>query len=114
MVQEDSRTRSETFRSSHSQGGIDKSTSAHPFFATPSYRTQLSRTSSGFQSILSRRTIVTNHHFNTNKLVTKLEKNGFQRGQAEGIMRSMKSLIGQQYVLDQCSFRVDLSNIFLT
>ncbi|KAI7819194.1 hypothetical protein BC939DRAFT_389488, partial [Gamsiella multidivaricata] len=36
-----------------------------------------------------------NHNFNTNKIVSKLENNGFQRGQAEGIMRIMKSLIGQ-------------------
>ncbi|KAF9919773.1 hypothetical protein BGZ65_011830, partial [Modicella reniformis] len=44
--------------------------------------------------MLFRRTIFTNHHFNTNKLVTKLEKNGFERGQAEGIMRTMKGFIG--------------------
>ncbi|KAI8353879.1 hypothetical protein B0O80DRAFT_386513 [Mortierella sp. GBAus27b] len=42
-----------------------------------------------------RRTIITNHHFNTNKTVSKLEKNGFERGQAEGIMRAIKAFIRQ-------------------
>ncbi|KAF9423167.1 hypothetical protein BGZ94_008384 [Podila epigama] len=41
------------------------------------------------------RSIVTNHNFNTNKVVNKLEKNGFKRGQAEVIMRAMKALLGQ-------------------
>ncbi|KAH7050639.1 hypothetical protein BKA57DRAFT_384334, partial [Linnemannia elongata] len=34
------------------------------------------------------------HNFNTNRIVTKLEKNGFQRGQAEVVMRSIKALLG--------------------
>lgn len=70
----------------------------HPFFATPSHHTHLSRTLDSCQSLIFRRTIITNHHFNTNKTVSKLEEKGFQRGQAEGIMRAMKAFIRQQYV----------------
>ncbi|KAF9358082.1 hypothetical protein BGX34_009069 [Mortierella sp. NVP85] len=94
-VQEDSSTRLETFRSSHLQGEVDRSTSLHPFFATPSHHTHLSRTLDSCQSLLFRRTIVTNHHFNTNKTVSNLEKKGFQRGQAEGVMRVLKAFIRQ-------------------
>ncbi|KAG9069899.1 hypothetical protein KI688_009224 [Linnemannia hyalina] len=48
----------------------------------------------GLSALLFRRGIVTNHNFNTNKIVTKLENNGFLRGQAEIVMRSIKALLG--------------------
>ncbi|KAG0251548.1 Succinate--CoA ligase [GDP-forming] subunit beta, mitochondrial [Mortierella polycephala] len=68
---------------------------AFPLLSNPSRYTQLFRDTSSLPSSLFRRTIVTNHNFNTNKIVTKLENNGFQRGQAEGIMRTIKALLGQ-------------------
>ncbi|KAI8599923.1 hypothetical protein EDD21DRAFT_378564 [Dissophora ornata] len=94
VVQEDSTTRSDSSRSERSHGKAT-TTSAFPLLSAPLRHTQLFRTPSSLSPILFKRTIVTNHHFNTNKIVAKLEKNDFKRGQAEGVMRSMKALIGQ-------------------
>ncbi|ORY89848.1 hypothetical protein BCR41DRAFT_331038 [Lobosporangium transversale] len=74
-----------------------------PFLSTQKHQyTQLFRKPNGLlsppqlsSSLIFRRSIITNHHFNTNKIVSKLESNGFQRGQAEGIMRVIKAFIGQ-------------------
>ncbi|KAF9168615.1 hypothetical protein DFQ26_004249 [Actinomortierella ambigua] len=44
---------------------------------------------------ISKRTIITNHNFNTNKIVTKLEKSGFERGPSEAITKAMKVLLEQ-------------------
>ncbi|KAF9170809.1 hypothetical protein BGX21_000502 [Mortierella sp. AD011] len=94
--QEDSTSRSNSSRSSCTQGCIEPSTTrTFPLLSASSRYTQLFRTPNNLQSIIFRRSIITNHNFNTNKIVSKLEKNGFERGQAEGIMRVMKALIGQ-------------------
>ncbi|KAF9111945.1 hypothetical protein BGX27_004205 [Mortierella sp. AM989] len=94
-VQGNSAIRSEPTRSHHSFGCIEPSTAkSFPLLSVPGHYTQLPTTSS-LQSIIFKRSIVTNHHFNTNKIVSCLEKNGYQRGQAEGIMRTIKALIGQ-------------------
>ncbi|KAF9205886.1 Succinate--CoA ligase [GDP-forming] subunit beta, mitochondrial [Haplosporangium sp. Z 27] len=93
MVQEDSTTRSDSSRISYSQGCIGSSTKrTFSLLSTPARYIQHPPIS--FQSILSRRSLITNHNFNTNKVVSKLEKDGFERGQAESIMRTIKALIG--------------------
>ncbi|KAF9978944.1 Succinate--CoA ligase [GDP-forming] subunit beta, mitochondrial [Mortierella antarctica] len=79
-----------------SQRSIAVGTSAtFPLLSSPSRYTLLFKDFNGSPSLFFRRTIVTNHNFNTNKVVTKLENNGFLRGQAEGIMRAIKGLLGQ-------------------
>ncbi|KAF9356210.1 Succinate--CoA ligase [GDP-forming] subunit beta, mitochondrial [Mortierella sp. AD094] len=94
--QEDSTTRSDSSRSPCTQGCIEPSTTRTSSLLSASARyTQLLKTPNNLQSMIFRRSIVTNHNFNTNKVVSKLEKNGFERGQAEGVMRTMKALIGQ-------------------
>ncbi|KAG0208720.1 Succinate--CoA ligase [GDP-forming] subunit beta, mitochondrial [Mortierella sp. GBA30] len=95
-VQEDSTASPESYRNSHSQRkGIPGTNTIFPLLSAPSRYTQLFKDINGLPSVLFRRTIVTNHNFNTNKVVSKLEKNGFQRGQSEGIMRAIKALLGQ-------------------
>ncbi|KAF9960900.1 hypothetical protein BGZ72_005570 [Mortierella alpina] len=91
-VQEDSATRSDTSRGS--QRSITAATT-FPLLSPPSRYTQLFKDFNSSPSLFFRRTIVTNHNFNTNKVVRKLENNGFLRGQAEGIMRAIKGLLGQ-------------------
>ncbi|KAG9320705.1 hypothetical protein KVV02_008806 [Mortierella alpina] len=100
IVQEDSATRSDTATRSEPSRGSQRSiavgTSAtFPLLSSPSRYTQLFKDFNGSPSLFFRRTIVTNHNFNTNKVVTKLENNGYLRGQAEGIMRAIKGLLGQ-------------------
>ncbi|KAF9098572.1 hypothetical protein BGX29_005029 [Mortierella sp. GBA35] len=96
-TQEDSLKRSEVSRNDNTLSSLETSGPAtgFPLLSSPTRYTQLFGNPKGLSALLFRRTIVTNHNFNTNKIVTKLEKNGFQRGQAEGIMRSIKALLGQ-------------------
>ncbi|CAO3567800.1 unnamed protein product [Mortierella alpina] len=94
IAQEDSATRSETPRGSQ-RSIIVGTTAAFPLLSSPSRYTQHFKDVSNSSLVFFRRTIVTNHNFNTNKVVNKLENNGFLRGQAEGIMRAIKGLLGQ-------------------
>lgn len=82
------------FRNRQAHGPNGQHHSAFPLLTPPTHYTHLVR--NNLTSLFFQRSIVTNHNFNTNKIVTKLEKNGFQRGQAEGIMRAIKVLLGQQ------------------
>ncbi|KAG0046842.1 hypothetical protein BGZ83_007997 [Gryganskiella cystojenkinii] len=98
-VQDDSSSASGILSSpSRSRLDLTGSTSVSrgfPLLSSPSHYTQLFQNPNSLPSLLLRRSIITNHNFNTNKVVSKLEKNGFQRGQAEGIMRGIKALLGQ-------------------
>lgn len=101
-IQEDSSKRPEASRndtSSSLEAGLSRPSTGFPLLSSPTRYTQLFGNPKGFSALLFRRGIVTNHNFNTNKIVTKLEKNGFQRGQAEVVMRSIKALLGGQYVI---------------
>ncbi|GJJ77080.1 hypothetical protein EMPS_09439 [Entomortierella parvispora] len=98
-VQEDAASQSDIITPSSIRSRLDLTGSSgsagFPLLSAPTHYTQLFRNSASLPSVLFRRSIITNHNFNTNKIVSKLEKNGFQRGQAEGIMRGIKALIGQ-------------------
>ncbi|KAG0311228.1 hypothetical protein BGZ97_011985 [Linnemannia gamsii] len=95
-IQEDSSKRSEASRNDTSsfEAGLSRTATGFPLLSPPTRYTQLFGHPNGLSALLFRRGIVTNHNFNTNKIVTKLEKNGFQRGQAEVVMRSIKALLG--------------------
>ncbi|KAG0036432.1 hypothetical protein BGZ82_004201 [Podila clonocystis] len=87
-AQDDAHSRN---RQAHGTTGFQHS--AFPLLTSPTHYTHLVR--NNLTSLIFHRSVVTNHNFNTNKVVTKLEKNGFQRGQAEGVMRAIKALLGQ-------------------
>ncbi|KAF9153889.1 Succinate--CoA ligase [GDP-forming] subunit beta, mitochondrial [Linnemannia schmuckeri] len=96
-IQEDSSKRSEASKNdtfSSLEAGLSRSAIGFPLLSSPTRYTQFFGNPKGLSALLFSRGIVTNHNFNTNKIVTKLEKNGFQRGQAEVIMRSIKALLG--------------------
>lgn len=99
-IQEDSSKRLEASRNDTSslEAGLSRPAIGFPLLSSPTRYTQLFGNPKGLSAMLFRRGIVTNHNFNTNKIVTKLEKNGFLRGQAEVVMRSIKALLGGQYV----------------
>ncbi|KAG0231783.1 hypothetical protein BGW42_008616 [Actinomortierella wolfii] len=66
----------------------------------PTAHYTLNPASAGSNCLLrtAKRTIVTNHNFNTNKIVNKLEKSGFERGQSEEITSAMKVLLEQHTI----------------
>jgi len=101
-VQEDAASQSDIIAPSSTRSRLDLTGSSgsagFPLLSASTHYTQLFRNPINLPSVLFRRSIITNHNFNTNRIVSKLEKNGFQRSQAEGIMRGIKSLLGQQYV----------------
>ncbi|KAF9145953.1 Succinate--CoA ligase [GDP-forming] subunit beta, mitochondrial [Mortierella sp. GBA39] len=97
IIHEDSSKRSAASRndtSSSLEAKLSRPSTGFPLLSSPTRYTQLFGNPKGLSALLFRRGIVTNHNFNTNKIVTKLENNGFLRGQAEVVMRSIKALLG--------------------